>query len=102
MNYQPTPLRHRVYWAMGGLLMLVCVAWLVAAFRDLTGDVTGMGALDIPPLPEVRASASSLTVPDSMLGSSGALRFRTLTPAEAIAVPGFIDVLGEAAIRAPA
>ena len=102
MHYQPTPLRHRLYWAIGGLVTVVCVAWLVAAFRDLTGGATGTGALDIPPYPEMRERAASLTVPDSMLGTSRALRFRTLTPAEAIAVPGFIDVLGEPAIRAPA
>jgi uncharacterized protein YcbK (DUF882 family) len=36
-----------------------------------------------------------------MLGRSGALRFRTLSSAEAVAVPEFIAVHGEAAIRTP-
>jgi uncharacterized protein YcbK (DUF882 family) len=86
----------------GGLMALLLAAWLVAAFRDLTGEASG-GAFDIPPPPpEVREHASRVLVPDSLLGLSRALRFRTLTPAEALRIPGFIDVLGEKAIREPA
>lgn len=101
--YQPTSWSRRLLVALGSVVVLVVVAWAVAAIRDLdTGTGGGGGALDVPPMPQVREHASEIGVPDSMLGESRALRFRTLTPGEAIAVPGFIDVLGEPAIRRPA
>lgn len=45
---------------------------------------------------------ATLGVPDSLLGRSGALRFATVTPAEANALPGFVDLFGESAIHTPA
>ena len=93
---------RRLLIGVAGIAALFGAAWLVVAFKDLRGSVDGTGALDVPPLPEIRAHAAEIAVPDTMLGSSGAVRFRTLTPAEAIAVPGFIDVLGEKAIHTPA
>ena len=45
------------------------------------------------------ASAPAIPVHDSLLGRSGELRFRTLTRAEALAVPGFVERYGEGAIR---
>lgn len=44
---------------------------------------------------------TTIAVPDSMLGVSRALRFKTLTSAEALKVPGFLQRLGEGAIRQP-
>lgn len=93
---------RRLLIGVAGIAALFGVAWVVVAFKDLRGSSGGTGALDVPPLPEIRAKAVVVEVPDSLLGFSRALRFRTLTPAEAIAVPGFIDVLGEPAIRTPA
>lgn len=93
---------RRIAVGLGLLVAIVAVAWGVAKVRDLAGESRGAGAFDIPPVVEVREQASSLGVPDTMYGRSGALRFRTLTPAEAIKVPGFIDVLGEKAIHRPA
>lgn len=104
MTYEPVSWRKRVALGVTGLVALVLVAWLVAAFKDFTrGTRVGSGgALDVPaPVPVLREHAATIGVPDSMLGVSRALRFRTLTPAEAIAVPGFMDVLGEPAIRTP-
>ncbi len=77
------------------------LAWGVAAFRDFAGPTAG-GALEVPALPERGSTAAAIGVPDTLLGLSRALRFRTLTPAEAIAVPGFLGVLGEPAIHRPA
>ncbi|MGQ0648225.1 MAG: hypothetical protein ACT4P7_11710 [Gemmatimonadaceae bacterium] len=100
--YHPTPFRLRLLYTLGGVVAVVGVAWLVALFRDVAGNTAMGGAFDIPPVPEVRARAGTIGVPDSLLGLSKALRFRTLTPAEALVVPGFLDVLGEPAIRTPA
>ena len=100
----PASLPRRLLVGAGGLLVLALIAWLGWALRGSSGDL-GAGAFDIPPggpIPEVRERASVLGVPDSLLGLSRALRFRTLTPAEALRVPGFIDVLGEKAIHQPA
>ncbi|MBC7895381.1 MAG: DUF882 domain-containing protein [Cytophagaceae bacterium] len=93
---------RRLLIGVAGIAALFGVAWIVVTFRDLQGSTGGGGALDVPPLPEIRAKAAVVEVPDSLLGYSRALRFRTLTPAEAIAIPGFIDVLGEPAIHKPA
>lgn len=93
---------RRLALGIAGLAGLFAVAWVVVVLRDLQGSTGGTGALDIPPAPEVRAKAAVVEVPDSLLGLSKALRFRTLTPAEAIAVPGFLDVFGEPAIHQPA
>jgi hypothetical protein len=41
-------------------------------------------------------------IADSLFGWSGALRFRTLTAAEALALPGFVGRYGERAIHTPA
>ncbi len=83
-----------------GILGLVVLAAKVRTWwRDSSSPT---GALEIPPVNEVRGVESALGVPDSMYGKSGALRFRTLTPAEALKVPGFLDVLGEKALHAAA
>lgn len=84
---------------------LVAVARGVAVLRRLAVDdgvtVAPGGA---PRGSTVRAVGEEVPVviPDSLFGLSGALRFRTLTPAEALAVPGFLERFGEPAIRTPA
>ncbi len=97
--HPPRPLWLRVSLVAGAFVALALVAWGAARLRKLASEANGAGALDIPPVAEVREPGTSLGVPDSLYGKSGALRFRTLTPAEAIRVPGFIIALGEKAIH---
>ncbi|MGQ0539578.1 MAG: hypothetical protein ACT4R6_11560, partial [Gemmatimonadaceae bacterium] len=61
------------------------------------------------PLPDEELLAASVVdsgpavvIADSLFGLSGALRFRTLTAAEAVALAGFIERFGERAIHKPA
>lgn len=84
--------------------LVIVTGKMVSAFRGATG------AEALPPIPPaaeggeviLRSPASELPVADSILGKSRALRFKTLTPAEALAIPGFVRILGERAIRTPA
>lgn len=95
----PATWRRRV--ALGGVIALAIAlgSWGVVAFRDFAVAGDG-GALDVPPpVMDLPVTAITVGVPDTMLGASGALRYRTLTPAEAIKVPRFIEVLGEPAIH---
>ena len=86
--------------ALVGVVLLAVGAAQVRTWWRATGTTTG--ALDIPAVAEVREVASALGVPDSMFGRSGALRVRTVTPAEALRIPGFLDVLGERALHVAA
>lgn len=47
-------------------------------------------------------SSKAVEIADSLFGWSGALRFRALTAAEALALPGFVSRFGERAIHTPA
>lgn len=93
------------------LLSIAIGAWGVATLRDFVVTAPGGVAqpLELPPIPEVTAAPNPgalptlpVGVPDSLLGLSRALQFKTLTAAEALRVPGFLDGLGERAIRTPA
>lgn len=86
--------------AVVGVVLLVVGAAKARTWWRATG--VAPGALDIPAVAEVREVASALGVPDSMFGRSGALRVRTVTPAEALRIPGFLDVLGERALHVAA
>jgi uncharacterized protein YcbK (DUF882 family) len=89
--------------ALGALLGVVVLAIAAAKVKGWwRATDPSSGALDIPAVAEVRDMASALGVPDSMFGRSGALRVRTLTPTEALRVPGFLDVLGERALHVAA
>ncbi|MEW5915664.1 MAG: hypothetical protein AB1762_04635 [Gemmatimonadota bacterium] len=59
---------------------------------DGTGAAVSMTPVDTGPHVEIA---------DSLFGWSGALRFRALTAAEALEIPGFIDRFGERAIHTP-
>ena len=100
--YQPESFRYRFALGIAALLVIICVAWGVSAFRDFVANASPGSPTDLPPIPEAIEPPERIEVPDSLLGSSRALRFRTLTGAEALAVPGFLGVLGETAIRTPA
>ena len=84
------------------LVALATRAW--SAFRDFVGG-TGRGALTAPGTAVTTSPgvAESLEVPlplsDTLLGRSGALRFATLTAADANALPGFVARYGEEALR---
>lgn len=110
----------RVWWraALGGwlrrfiltfalLLITVAAAKVAVVARDfvsvggdLAGDLAGVGPNGLPPIPAM-PRATEVTVADSLLGLSGALRFRGLTAAEALAIPGFVNAYGERALHAP-
>ncbi len=106
----PAPWRARLWaWGRRSLFASALVVGLVAAAkvavvaRDfLAGgaNTSGMGPNDLPPIPDLPA-ASSVTLADSLFGRSGALRFRALTAAEALAIPGFVQVYGERALHTP-
>lgn len=57
---------------------------------------------DAAPLAGGPPSAPTFPVPDSARGISGALRFMTLTSAQALGLPGFLSHYGEMAIHTPA
>jgi hypothetical protein len=90
------------------LALLVVVGWAYSSVKALVSEVAGEGILvsGIGPgshetYRHVEARASGLVLPDSLRGRSGALRFATLTPAEAAAFPGFLATFGEFALRTP-
>lgn len=93
----------RLLSAIGGVVAVIAIVVVAARVRTWwNASESPTGALDIPPVSEVREMASALGIPDTMFGRSGALRVRTLTPAEALRVPGFLDVLGEPALHVAA
>lgn len=97
------PWWRRVLLALAALCVIIAAAWVTTSVRALqrSGAVSGsMGPGELPPVPELPA-ASRVTLPDSFVGRSGLLRFRALTAAEALAIPGFVQVFGEAALRTP-
>ena len=84
---------------------LVALAKAVSVVRELVrggdGGTLSIGPGDLPPIPDLPTSAS-LALPDSFGGHSGALHFRALTAAEALAIPGFVQRYGERALKQPA
>ncbi len=107
------PPRSRTWWrllvsrtmvALAVLVGVVLVARVIIAVRDTLGAGEGafsVGPGELPPIPDLPA-VRSVTLPDSFGGRSGALRFRALTAAEALAVPGFVQRYGERALHQPA
>jgi uncharacterized protein YcbK (DUF882 family) len=91
-------------------VVVVLATRAVLAFRHLveqnaSGDTPGAHALtapteDAPESTTVRA-VGTMSVPDSLVGRSAVLRFTTLTPSAAVALPGFLTAFGEQAIHMP-
>lgn len=91
-----------------GVVLAGCVVSVVlgtkgySALRDLVAGA--------PPLVADAGDSSRVslgvmapvTLPDSMFGRSGVLRFATLTAAHANALPGFVESFGEEALHRPA
>jgi hypothetical protein len=96
------PWWRRLLAGVGLVVLIGVVAKVVSVFRELTGGSSVMGPSRVEPLPPVDSTDGPLPVPDSMYGRSGALRLRTLTRSEALALPGFYERHGEAALRTPA
>lgn len=98
------PWWRRLLLALAALCAITAAAWVTTTVRGLQPRGTGatsMGPGELPPIPDL-LSASRVTLPDSFVGRSGALRFRALSAAEALAIPGFVRVFGEGALRTPA
>ncbi len=104
-------MRRRVSWLVQRLAWgLAAAVVLVVAARIIVGGNRGLvsppdsalaGEYEIPPSAGM-TNAEPLAIADSMFGWSGALRFRALTAAEALALPGFVERYGERAIHTPA
>ena len=88
--------------------ILTGIARLVASARgdDLRApdesDIAELAGVSYTPDTTDVATLRPFTVPDTMFGHSGKVRFRTLTRAGAVELPGFIAAFGEDAVRAPA
>lgn len=96
---------RRPVLAVLGILGIVVAAKAATAFRDFVGPGSkGRSAVGPGELPEIPPAEGppSVSLPDSLRGRSGALRFRTLTPSAALALPGFVGYYGEAALHTPA
>lgn len=95
---------RRFIVAVALLLTTAAIAKVAVVARDFVGAggiVAGVGPNDLPPIPDM-PGVTSVSIPDSLLGRSGALQFRALTAAEALAVPGFVPVYGERALHTAA
>ncbi len=96
---------RRVVVGVVALAGIVALAKAVSVVRDLVrsgdGGTLAIGPGDLPPIPDLPSSAN-VTLPDSFAGRSGALHFRALTAAEALAIPGFVQRYGERALKEPA
>lgn len=108
MSASSRPWMRRIAILLAGVVGVVAVAKANSAFRAFVGDDasgglggSAVGPGELPPIPP-SVAASHVTLPDSLLGLSGALRFRTLTPAAALSIPGFVAVYGEQALHRPA
>jgi uncharacterized protein YcbK (DUF882 family) len=83
------------------LLAIVMVVWLLIVLRRvLPDDASGSGgSLTAPTFageqPVADTGATTLQIPDTLLGRSRAVRFVALTAAEADAFPGLLDAFGD-------
>lgn len=107
---QPASVRRKLALAAILLAVIVAAARGIAALKGLASGTPSLAPPELPPVPPVTtaqrpgpaASPITIAVADSLLGMSQAVRFRTLTPARALATPGFVKTLGERALRSPA
>jgi hypothetical protein len=99
----------RVLAVVAVIVIVAGIARVVASARSDAdvlrapdnNDVAELAGVDAPADTTDVATLSPFTVPDTMFGRSGQVRFRTLTRASAITLPGFITKYGEQAIRRP-
>ncbi len=97
-------LLQRLAWGLAAVVVVAVAARLVGGGdKSLVPPDDSLDAIEneaaaVP----TDTAAASVGIADSLFGWSGALRFRTLTAAEALALPGFVDRFGERAIHTPA
>lgn len=104
-------LARRSALVLSGLALVALATRAWSAFRDFVGG-EGRAPLTAPGIASderviaaaasTAASGSSMNLPDTLLGRSRALRFATLTAADAHAMPGFVERYGEEALHRPA
>ena len=96
---------QRLAWGVAAVIVIAVGARLVAAGGGANGLISPDDSLDAieyeTGATPADTGAASVDIADSLFGWSGALRFRTLTAAEAFALPGFIERFGERAIHTP-
>ena len=99
--------RRGVTWLVTAVLAIVVLTRSVSAFRRFVGPTASgasLSGLTAPgPASTVGSGAplASVRIADTLLGRSGALRFAALSRAEAVELPGFLDVFGETALHSP-
>ncbi|MGH7710465.1 MAG: hypothetical protein ACREOG_04235, partial [Gemmatimonadaceae bacterium] len=95
---------QRLAWGLAALIVIVVAARIVGdGNHGLVAPSDSAMSNEHDPAPVPGDSARpSVEIADSLFGWSGALRFRALTAAEALALPGFVDRFGERAIHTPA
>jgi len=103
-----TSFARRVALVVSAIVVVVLATRAYSGVRSLLGSGGERGGDVVLTAPrsveEDSATASArpvMEVPDSLLGRSGALRFTTLTRAEAFALPGFLETFSEEAIQRP-
>ena len=81
------------------LLAVVMAVWLLIVLRRVLPDDASGGSLTAPTFadeqPVADTGATTLQIPDTLLGRSRAVRFVALTAAEADAFPGLADAFGD-------
>ena len=96
-------LGQRLLWVATAAVVVVFGARIFSAGDPSlllpTDSLTAVEELGATPTDTAEASVE---IADSLFGWSGALRFRALTAAEALAPPGFVDRFGERALHTPA
>jgi len=97
---------RRGAFVVGAIVLVAFGAKAIAGFRSFVRSSRPSEQPSILTAPEEHGADSAIgptvIVPDTMRGRSGALRFATLTPAKAVALPGFLTTFGETAIHVAA
>jgi uncharacterized protein YcbK (DUF882 family) len=92
---------------IGAIVLVVMATRVYSAFRGFVAGDTRDGGTPLTG-PDARGDSTRgrgvapIQIGDSLRGRSGALRFATLTAAEASRYPGFVDAYGEPQIHRPA
>jgi len=103
----PRVFARRAALILGGIVVVVLATRVYSGIRSLLGSggdadgavLTAPGGLEEDS--GATAARFTMAVPDSLRGRSGALRFTTLTRAEAFALAGFLAAFSEEAIQRP-
>ncbi|MGQ0640189.1 MAG: hypothetical protein ACT4P6_05360 [Gemmatimonadaceae bacterium] len=101
---RPMKLGQRLLWGLAAALVVVLAIRMVGK-----GDESLLLPTDSAHIVQQElgstgpdSAVATVEIADSLFGWSGALRFRALTAAEALALPGFVDRFGERAIHTAA